>query len=169
MERRFVLFLVLSFAILIGYSSLMRRLNPPKPAPEAARQADRPEAAEPARAAADRAAEKGEEEASPARPAEDETNQPPATIQARHRAEPRTAGTLDHARLGRSERPVSDAGHADHQGGRPWRDSNLTTRAIATSTNATDIWVICRRRRSRKETAASSDSSVAAPRPTRPA
>ncbi len=31
MERRFVLFLVLSFAILLGYSALMQQLNPPKP------------------------------------------------------------------------------------------------------------------------------------------
>ena len=30
MERRFVLFLVLSFAILLGHAALMRRLNPPK-------------------------------------------------------------------------------------------------------------------------------------------
>jgi YidC/Oxa1 family membrane protein insertase len=31
MERRFVLFLVLSFAVLLGYSALMQRINPPKP------------------------------------------------------------------------------------------------------------------------------------------
>ncbi|MCD4726916.1 MAG: PDZ domain-containing protein, partial [Pirellulales bacterium] len=36
MERRFVLFLVLSFAILLGYSALMQQLNPPKPRQQAA-------------------------------------------------------------------------------------------------------------------------------------
>ncbi|MHC4177508.1 MAG: YidC/Oxa1 family insertase periplasmic-domain containing protein [Planctomycetota bacterium] len=35
MERRFVLFLVLSFALIIGHTMLMRRLNPPKPQPRA--------------------------------------------------------------------------------------------------------------------------------------
>ncbi len=33
MERRFVLFLVLSLAILLGHAALMRHLNPPKPQP----------------------------------------------------------------------------------------------------------------------------------------
>ncbi|MBU4398163.1 MAG: hypothetical protein KKE86_02375, partial [Planctomycetes bacterium] len=41
MERRFVLFLVLSFAILLGYSALMQRLNPPKPQQQAAARKER--------------------------------------------------------------------------------------------------------------------------------
>jgi YidC/Oxa1 family membrane protein insertase len=43
MERRFVLFLVLSFTILLGHAALMRRLNPSKPQPRA----KAPQAAEP--------------------------------------------------------------------------------------------------------------------------
>ena len=45
MERRFVLFLVMSFAILLGYSSLRQWLNPPKPLPQQA--ADRKEREQP--------------------------------------------------------------------------------------------------------------------------
>lgn len=49
MERRFVLFLVLSFAILLGYSSLRQWLNPPKPRQQAAapKEHDQPSDKEP--------------------------------------------------------------------------------------------------------------------------
>jgi len=42
MERRFVLFLATAFAVLLGYSALVRTLYPPKPQPVAAADKDRP-------------------------------------------------------------------------------------------------------------------------------
>jgi len=69
MERRFVLFLVISFAILLGYSSLMRRLQPPPPPQQAAgrKQREQPAAKKPeAEKPAVKPAEKPQKEPAPA-------------------------------------------------------------------------------------------------------
>ena len=75
MERRFILFLVLSFAILFGYSSFMRKKNPPpRPAPDAIAQKAADE---------DQAEEKEPGEEKPLdRPAEDEPEKPAPVMQA---------------------------------------------------------------------------------------
>jgi YidC/Oxa1 family membrane protein insertase len=65
-ERRFILFLVLSFGVLVGYSWLMQKLNPPPPRPVAAK--DQPPPADGDKAAD--AADKKPDGKSPEKPAE---------------------------------------------------------------------------------------------------
>ena len=94
MERRFVLFLVLSFAILLGYSALLHRMNPPPANPQqpvaAANQANKqppakkPEAEKPGKEAekpgekAEKEPEKPQPEKAPAvkKPVKPEPEQP---------------------------------------------------------------------------------------------
>jgi YidC/Oxa1 family membrane protein insertase len=82
MERRFVLFLVLSFAILLGYFALMHRLNPPQP--------KKPQPGQPATAKAEKekppaGAEKEQPKPpaeKPKQPAEAEKPKQPAAVKA---------------------------------------------------------------------------------------
>ena len=93
MERRFVLFLVLSFAILLGYSSLRQWLNPPKPLPQQA--ADRKGGEQPP-------AKKPEGEKPFDRPIEKQRDKPDPEIKAAIEPEPEqperwvTLGSADH-------------------------------------------------------------------------
>ncbi len=78
MDRRFVLFLVLSFAILLGYSALTQHLFPRRPLPpQAAGAAKEPAKAEPEKPKAKRAPE-GPGEKPGVKPAEKPEKAPPA-------------------------------------------------------------------------------------------
>ncbi len=92
MERRFVLFLVLSFVILLGYSALMQWLNPPQPRQQAAarKEHDQPPAKEPnAEKPLDRPVEEPRDKPAPAIKAaiEPEPEQPEKWV---------TLGSADH-------------------------------------------------------------------------
>ncbi len=117
MERRLVIFCVLAFGILLGYSWLMQVLYPTRrhPAPPG-KQVAVGEAADKAKPAAGGRGERPRtavEKPSGAKPAANVEKVPPA-IKA---APSPKAGTMGHPRLGQRRRSVPNAGHVGQPGG----------------------------------------------------
>ena len=123
MERRFVLFLVLSFGILIGYSWLMQRIYPPKPRDVAAEAGCR---------------QTGRRQGKPA------TRRKPPTRRSRSPSQPPKAGRRQAGRQGRREAenaaPANQGQAAEPEPPEQWvtlgsADPNDPYRMLVTLTN----------------------------------